>query len=176
MNKKTFSDAERKMRKLSTLICDTLELVVAVIVVIGVVIAIISLFPEISHLWEKNGEAQEFIHFLEQVFTVVIGIEFLKMLCRPNSDNVFETIIFLVARHMIINTTTPLEDLLSTVSIVLLCLVRRYLKETRNTGERENTLFNRMRGGKHESTAAGGTAEDNAGGTEDTERSQGSGC
>ena len=54
------------------------------------------------------------------------------MLCRPTADNVLETIIFLVARHMIIvTTTTPLDDLISTVSIVMLCFVRRYLKEHR---------------------------------------------
>lgn len=174
MNKKSFSERERKLRRMSTIICDTLELVVAVIVLIGVVFAILSLIPEVGHLWKESETTTEFTHFLEQVFTVVIGIEFLKMLCRPNSDNVFETIIFLVARHMIINTTTPLEDLLSTVSIVLLCLVRRYLKETRH-GERENTILMKLRGARHESTAVGGTEEDNTGGREDFNRPEGSG-
>lgn len=167
MNKNSFSEREHKLRRMSTIICDTLELVVAVIVLIGVGIAIFSLIPEIGHLWEQNGRSMEFIHFLEQVFTVVIGIEFLQMLCRPNSDNVFETIIFLVARHMIINTTTPLEDLLSTVSIVLLCLVRRYLKETRH-GERENMILKKLRGAGDEATAADGASEDYTGGREDS--------
>lgn len=50
-----------------------------------------------------------------------------------------ETLIFLVARHMIINSTTPLEDLLSTISIVILCLVRRYLKSTRVKSTKDDT-------------------------------------
>lgn len=173
MSRQSFSEREHKLKKMFTIVCDTLELIVAVVVVIGVAIAILSLFPEIGHLWKENGGSTEFVHFLERVFTVVIGIEFLKMLCRPNSDNVFETIIFLVARHMIINTTTPLEDLLSTISIVLLCLVRRYLKETRH-GEGGNIIINKLRGASDESTAAGGIEENNAGGTEDTGGGQGS--
>lgn len=66
-----------------------------------------------------------------------------KMLCKPNSANVLETIIFLVARHMIIASATPLENLCSVVAIVLLILAKRYLsmmlkkeaQEARGTGK-----------------------------------------
>lgn len=126
-----------KIKRISTKICDTLELIVAILVFIGVLIALISLIPSVGELWHSEGSSAEFLDFLENVFLVVIGIEFLKMLCRPNSDNVLETIIFLVARHMIIVTSTaPLDDLISTISIVILCFVRRYLKMTREKDKR----------------------------------------
>ena len=32
---------------------------------------------------------------------------------------------------IVVTTTTPVDDLISTISIVLLCFVRRYLKEHR---------------------------------------------
>ena len=139
MKKYSVAETEKKVKKIFTIICDTLELIVAVIVAIGVILAMLSLIPELGGLLKSDTGA--LTPFLEQVFTVVIGVEFLKMLCRPNSDNVFETIIFLVARHMIVNDTSPLEDLLSTVSIVLLCLVRRYLKETGRRAGRAGLLF-----------------------------------
>lgn len=129
MRKYSVEETEKRIKKIFTTVCDILELVVAVIVAVGVVLAMLTLIPELGGM--LAGEAGALTPFLEQVFTVVIGVEFLKMLCRPNSDNVLETIIFLVARHMIVNSTTPLEDLLSTISIVLLCLVRRYLKRDR---------------------------------------------
>ncbi len=120
------------LKKWATDLCHILELIAAFFVLIAVVISLISLVPNLPEMWENRAETETFIHFLEQVFQVVIGIEFLKMLCRPTADNVLETIIFLVARHMIIvTTTTPLDDLISTVSIVMLCFVRRYLKEHR---------------------------------------------
>ncbi len=113
-------------------VCHVLEFIAAIFVLIAVVIALISLVPHVAELWADRSSSQAMLEFLERVFLVVIGVEFLKMLCRPTADNVLETIIFLVARHMIVvTTTTPLDDLISTISIVLLCFVRRYLKEHR---------------------------------------------
>ncbi len=142
MKKYSVAETEKKVKKIFTIVCDTLELIVAVIVAIGVILAMLSLIPELGGLLKSDTGA--LTPFLEQVFTVVIGVEFLKMLCRPNSDNVFETIIFLVARHMIVNDTSPLEDLLSTVSIVLLCLVRRYLKRDREESREGRPPFLRF--------------------------------
>jgi uncharacterized membrane protein (DUF373 family) len=125
---------QEKFKNLTTMVCYILELIAAVFVLVGIVMAIIALVPQVGEYWQAREETEALMHFLEQVFAVVIGVEFLKMLCRPNSDNILETLIFLVARHMIIvTTTTPLEDLISTISIVLLCLVRRYLKQHRTT-------------------------------------------
>lgn len=113
-------------------ICHILELIAAVFVFIAVVIALLALIPHVSELWQNRADTGAMLEFIEQVFVVVIGVEFIKMLCRPTADNVLETIIFLVARHMIVvTTTTPVDDLISTISIVLLCFVRRYLKEHR---------------------------------------------
>lgn len=121
---------DTKIKNIATIACSFLELVAAAFVLIGIIIALVALVPQVGHFWESRAEANTFIHFLEDVYAIVIGVELLKMLCKPTSDNVLETLIFLVARHMIIvTTTTPLDDLISTISIVLLCFVRRYLKE-----------------------------------------------
>lgn len=125
-----------KIKKLSTDVCHFLELVAALFVLIGVIMVLISLIPNVGELWAKSADTESFLEFLEQVLAVVIGVEFMKMLCRPNADNVMETIIFLVARHMIVeNTTTPLENLISTISIVLLCFMRCYLKKIKEKKE-----------------------------------------
>lgn len=119
---------DEKIKKWTTDICHVLELIVAIFVLIGVVMALISLVPTVGDFWQNRYEADSLMHFLERASAIVIGVEFMKMLCRPNADNILETIIFLVARHMIIVTTsTPMEDLISTLSIVLLCFMRRYL-------------------------------------------------
>lgn len=119
---------DEKIKKWTTDICHVLELIVAIFVLIGVVMALISLVPTVGDFWQNRYETDSLMHFLERASAIVIGVEFMKMLCRPNADNILETIIFLVARHMIIVTTsTPMEDLISTISIVLLCFMRRYL-------------------------------------------------
>lgn len=127
-----FEDIYDKINTKIAQLCHILEMIAALFVLVAVVIALVSLIPHMPQLWENRSGSEAFLDFLEQVFLVVIGVEFLKMLCRPTADNVLETIIFLVARHMIVvTTTTPLDDLISTISIVLLCFVRRYLKEHR---------------------------------------------
>ena len=119
---------DEKIKKWTTDICHVLELIVAIFVLIGVVMALISLVPTVGDFWQNRYETDSLMHFLERALAIVIGVEFMKMLCHPNADNILETIIFLVARHMIIVTTsTPMEDLISTISIILLCFMRRYL-------------------------------------------------
>lgn len=131
---------DEKIKKWATDLCHVLELLVAVIVLAAVLISLIGLVPSMGELWQNRSGSESFLHFLEEAMIIVIGVEFIKMLCRPTADNVLETIIFLVARHMIvINTTTPQDDFVSTVSIILLCLMRRYLKVSREK-EKERTL------------------------------------
>lgn len=108
-------------------ICDIIELVLAVLTIAGIVIAIIGLVPQLGEFWENRHEVQQLIWYLEMVFNIVIGVEFLKMLCRPDADTVVEVLLFLVARHMIIGETGALEDLLSIISMAILFAVKKYI-------------------------------------------------
>ena len=110
---------------------EILELLMAAAVVAGVLVAMITLVPELACYWEHRMTAGAFLEYLDAVFNVVIGIEFLKMLCKPSSANIIEVLIFLIARHMIVQTTTPLEDLLSVVSIGILFFFRRFMLMTK---------------------------------------------
>lgn len=137
-------------------LCETLEMAVAIIVLVGIVMTIFSLLSDFEIFYAMLGDTTEFKPFLEDIFVIVIGIEFLQMLCRPNSDNVMEVLIFLVARHMIIGDTTPMEDFISVISVGLLCVLRRYLhatkekereKEREKSASGENGADREMRGG-----------------------------
>ena len=121
-------------------ICELLELIVAFLVLVGIAFSICGLLKdfEICRLMFKDIE--NFRVYLDQIFAIVIGIEFLQMLCRPNSDNIMEVLIFLVARHMIVSDTTPMEDFISVISIILLCVLRRYLHVTREKMKAEGKL------------------------------------
>ena len=123
-----------KLRKIIQKICGLLDLIAACLVLIAILCSIFSLVRDASVFQRLLTDPSEFKHYLEQVFMLVIGIEFLGMLCRPSSENVIEVLIFLVARHMIVGDTTPYQDFVSVISVALLCVVRRYL---RVTGEKQ---------------------------------------
>ncbi len=118
----------KKVVKVLQQICRILELVVAVFVLLGIIMAIISLLKDDIKLFEELlNDMTVFRHYLEKIFVLVIGIEFLEMLCHPNSDNVIQVLIFLVARHMIVGETTPYEDFVSVLSIAVLFVLRKYM-------------------------------------------------
>lgn len=122
------------MKKIESFIqkaCRILELMVAVLVMIGIILAFVSFFKDGTIFIELSGNIDMFQQYLDRIFIIVIGIEFLQMLFRPSSDNVIEVIIFLVARHMIVVDTTPYEDFVSVISIAILCVVRQYLRSAK---------------------------------------------
>ena len=119
-----------KLRKRLYQVSEGLELIIALVAVVGVVIAAVNLFPELLVYWQNRTNGEAFI-FLDAVFDVVIGVEFIKMLCKPSSQNIMEVLIFLIARHMIVQKTSALEDLLSVVSIGILFFFRRFMLATK---------------------------------------------
>lgn len=129
-----------KVRKIIQKICGLLDLIAAVLVLIAILCSIFSLVRDVGVFQRLLTNPSEFKHYLEQIFMLVIGIEFLGMLCRPSSENVIEVLIFLVARHMIVGDTTPYQDFVSVISVALLCVVRRYLRvaEEKQKKDKEN--------------------------------------
>ena len=117
-------------------ICELLELLAAGLVVVGVVLAIVGLFTDGGLFLSALREANGLNHFVERVFAIVIGIEFLQMLTRPNTDNVIGIIIFLVARHMIVGETTPVQNLISIFSLTILIILRWMAHDIRRRRER----------------------------------------
>lgn len=129
-----------KLRKVIQKICVLLDLAAALLVLIAILLSIISLVRDVSVFQKLLTDSSEFKHYLEQIFMLVIGIEFLGMLCRPSSENVIEVLIFLVARHMIVGDTTPYQDFVSVISVALLCVVRRYLRVTGEKQKENNSI------------------------------------
>lgn len=107
--------------------CDVLELVMAFVVLAAIFVACVSLWAPFMEFVSSRFEQEAFLTFVGYVFNILIGIEFLKMLSHPSSDTVLEVLTFLVARHMVIEDTSVVENLLSIVSIAALFAMKKYL-------------------------------------------------
>ena len=68
-----------------------------------------------------------FSEFLSLASTLVIGVEFVNMLCNHSMGVVIEIMLLAIARQMIVSHTSPLENLLAVLSVGLLYLFRKYL-------------------------------------------------
>ena len=111
-------------------ICET---IVALLVGIGIVATLITyLIPGLLHLFGTSTGTDHFLEYLEAIFNLVVGLEFMKLLFHINSENVIEVLVILISRHMIIEAHTATDIFLSTLSIVLLLLLKAALRWIKN--------------------------------------------
>lgn len=94
-------------------------LVVVLILVIGrtIVVETPMIFTEMTSIH----------HFLELSLTLAVAIEFVKMLCMHTPGTLIEVLLFAIARHMIVESLTPFQNLVIVLSIVALFAARKYL-------------------------------------------------
>ena len=146
-------DRFKRLKVTVHIICEVLEMIAAALMLVGILFSTCSLIRNVDLFRELLLDTSSFRGYMDQIFMLVIGIEFLVMLCKQNSENVIEVLIFLVARHMIVGETTPYQDFVSVVSVALLCVVRRYLRinnEKRDEKKAAGILEEKLRRAKEE--------------------------
>lgn len=117
-----------KIRNFIDKTSEVLEIVINVILIIAVIIAIISLWDPLLDFIHNRDSVQAFMHFLEYVLNILIGVEFFKMLCKPDMDTVLDVVIFVIVRHMVVIDTSAMENLLTIIGIAIVFAIKKYLK------------------------------------------------
>ncbi len=118
-----------KVRKILITFSEVVEVALAIAVAVLLVMDIMGLIPKLGEFWAVRGDAEEFSKLLSSVLGIVVGTEFIKMLIKPTFSNVTEVLVFLIARHVILAEATPLDNLISVISIAILFLLEYLLKE-----------------------------------------------
>lgn len=108
-------------------VAQLLEALVALILVGAVCVALAAVTRQVGILWNAGGDGESFHAFLASAFNVVIGIEFLKMLCRHNMSSVVEVVLFATARQMVVEHTDPVQTLIMVAALAILFVIRKYL-------------------------------------------------
>ncbi|MDO4553961.1 MAG: transporter [Lachnospiraceae bacterium] len=115
---------QKKLYKLSGWI----EIFISIILVIAVMIFAVGLIKNLYDIVIVGEERMSlFNDFLGNAFQIVIGIEFIKMLCKHTPNTVVEVLMFAMARQMVVEHTSPLENILCVLGIAILFLIRRFL-------------------------------------------------
>lgn len=113
---------QEKMYRVSIL----LEILVGVSIIIAIAASLIGLVWDIQ-LGGLVRQPDSLQNYLKTAMTIVIGIEFVKMIFSHSIDAVVEVMLLAVARQMVIEHTSPLENLLAVASVALLFVVRKFL-------------------------------------------------
>ncbi len=103
------------------------EMFIGFIIVIAIIITMFSLMIGLREMFLNPLEENALNKFLGIAFNIIIGLEFLKMLCNSNLSTVVEVLLFALARQLIVEHTTVFENLIGVLSIAILFLIRKYL-------------------------------------------------
>lgn len=105
------------------------EFGMAIIVIIAVVIEIVHLIPMIGDLAGSSNGTGLYEEFLGYVLDIVIGVEFFRLLAAPDLKSVLEVMMFAMTRHMIVEETTALDNLLTIIGIGIIAYLQHYLRD-----------------------------------------------
>ena len=68
-----------------------------------------------------------FTKFLANALSLVVGVEFVKMLCRHSAQTVVEVLMFATARQMVVEHMAPTQTLIGVIAIAVLFAIRKFL-------------------------------------------------
>ena len=104
-----------------------IETVVALVVLLAILVAGVRVLLDMQDLFLAPDVDEAFTTFLRSAFNVVIGIEFVKMLAKHSPGSAIEVLLFAIARQMVVEHTSPVENLVSILAILLIFVIRKYL-------------------------------------------------
>ena len=94
------------------------EIVLSIIILVVIALAGIRLIMEVAGTAVPDMDTEFFTSFLSQALSLVVGVEFVKMLCQHSAQT---------ARQMVVEHLGPNETLLGVISIAILFGIRKYL-------------------------------------------------
>lgn len=97
--------------------------------IILLVIAIM-IFPILSKLLQtpfQQLDIDYFREFLSTSLSLVVGIEFVKMLCKHTAETLLEVLLFATARQMVVEHLATWQTLIGVIAIAILFAARKYL-------------------------------------------------
>ena len=115
------------MHKNDVIFRKILHIIERFIAVLTIVVLLCALAMEVYRLI-TNPEAITDIHgFLNNILTIVVGLEFVRMLIDLTPGNTVEVLIMATARHIIMNHDNPMTNLIGILCIAGLFATRRFL-------------------------------------------------
>lgn len=103
------------------------EIALSIVILVVIALAGIRLIMAVADTPLSSMDTEFFTSFLSQGLSLVVGVEFVKMLCQHSAQTVVEVLMFATARQMVVEHLGPGETLLGVISIGILFAIRKYL-------------------------------------------------
>ena len=114
-----------KMRPIISKLSHLLEIATSLIIIAAVAMGVFHMAVYIF----TNGDVDQskFETFFANIMSMVVGLEFVKMLVRQTPAAVLDVLLFAVARQIIIYHHSALDNLVGVIAVAGLFAIRKYL-------------------------------------------------
>ena len=103
------------------------EIVLSIVILIVIALAGIRQIFALTEVPVMEMDIDFFTTFLANTLSLVVGVEFVKMLCRHSAQTVVEVLMFATARQMVVEHMDPIQTLIGVLAIAILFAIRKFL-------------------------------------------------
>ena len=118
---------EKRDRRIEHIFRRALHFLERVIAVITILALLAALSLEVYHMFTQQGYFEEISHVLHNLLTIVVGLEFVRMLIDTTPANILEVLTVAITRHVILSHEDPWSNIASVACIAGLFAIRRFL-------------------------------------------------
>ena len=106
----------------------TLHWIERLIAIVTILVMVAAFIYELYHIFLGGTEyLKDVSHYLHNVLTVVVGLEFVRMLIDTTPASILEVLTVAITRHVILNHTDPWSNAICVACIAGLFAIRRFL-------------------------------------------------
>ena len=114
-------------KKTETFMHRVLHILEGIIAILTLIVLVGMLGMEIYKMVTISGYFSSADTYLHNVLTIVVGLEFVRMLLDMTPANTLEVLIVAISRHVILNHDNPVSNVACVLCIAGLFATRRFL-------------------------------------------------
>ena len=118
---------EKRDHRLEHVFRRILHWIERIIALVTLIVLLICMGYEIYNMFTVAGYFAESHTYLHNVLTIVVGLEFVRMLIDTTPASILEVLTVAITRHVIISHDNPWSNLASIACIAALFAIRRFL-------------------------------------------------
>ena len=118
---------KRKLNEIIYTISRYTEIVLSAVMLLVIITLIIPMLYNFIRIPLLDISPEQFTEFLGNALTLLIGVEFAKMLAKHTAENLLEVLMFAIARQMVVEHLNMVETLIGVVAIAVIFAIRKYL-------------------------------------------------
>lgn len=118
---------ENKLKSIIFKVAHYTEIAVSVLIIGSIIIVLFGLVKDLIAEPMAFLEMEQFHEFLSNALTLVVGLEFVNLLCKHTSETLIEVLMLATARQMVVEHLDTTHTLIGIIALAILFGIRKYL-------------------------------------------------